>query len=148
MKNLTNLFRDIAGRTKPLDEDAFYFETGKVDEELWDVTIFQGSEPYFRVRATTPEETLLLEERAQLVTDVMNAAPEMSELAAKSSENRDIAQEIMDTSARFLLALDSARAIGSKTSYTSDANQRALIAVSRAEDELRALILGSDGKAA
>lgn len=146
MKRFTDLFRGLAVRTKPLDEAAFYFKTEKASDR-WDVTIYQGSEPYFRIPTASPEEALLIEERAVLVTDVMNAAPEMSETAAKSSENHDLAQELLDTAAKLLLALDAARAIGSKVGYTSDANQRALFAVSRAEDELRALILGSDGKA-
>ncbi len=149
MKRLVDLFRGLSARTKPLDVDAFHFATKKVSDSQWDVTIYQGTEPYFRIATQTdPESVLLVEERALLVTDVMNAAPEMSELAAKSAENRQIAQELLDVSATLLLALDAARSIGDKNGYTSDANQRALFAVSRAEDELRALILGNDGKAA
>lgn len=149
MKRLVDLFRGLAARTKPMDVDAFHFGTKKVGEEQWDVTIYQGQEPYFRIATqTSPESVQLVEERAQLVTDVMNAAPEMSEMAVQSAQNRQLAQELLDTAATLLLALDAARSIGDKNGYTSDANQRALFAVARAEDELRALILGNDGKAA
>ena len=150
MKRLADIFRGLATRTKPLDsESAFFFETKKVTEGQWDVTLFQGSEPYFRIASQlSPDATQLVEERAQLVCELMNVAPELTEDAARSVENHELAQELLDTGARLLLALDAARAIGSNAGYTSDANQRALFAVARAEDELRALILGNDGKAA
>lgn len=149
MRRVIELFRSLANRTKAIDETAFDWSTKKTADDSWELTIHQGLEPYFRIATLTdPESVNLIEERATLVCDVMNASTDMAEMAANSAENQQLAQDLLDGITKYFDALDLARGLTAKSGLSTDANQRALIAASKAEDELRALIIGSGGSAA
>lgn len=149
MKRLSDIFRKLSDRTRTMDEKAFSWNTKKITDTSWQITIDEGLEPYLRLEEITdPDSVAHTEERATLICDLLNAAPEMTEAAARSQENKDLAQDLLDTVSAYLDALDRARTMTAHSGVSADANQRALIAASRAEDELRALILGSGGTTA
>lgn len=149
MKNLAAIFRGLAEKTKSMDDLAFSWSTKKSGSSSWQITIDEGLEPYLRLEEITdPDSVTNTEERVGLICELLNNAPEMSETAARSQENRDLAQDMLDALCSYFDALDKARMLTTQSGVTSDSSQRALIAASKAESELRALIVGSGGSAA